>query len=140
MHSANPNRSAHRPAWIAIGIFLLFAACMAALAGSMLLWPGTTLDQLWTLNPIAQQLLTPIGRSVGPIFLLLSVTLLIAVAGWFQSRLWGWRLAVVILSVQFAGDFINLLRGELLRGGIGILVAGALLYFLLRSNIRASFH
>jgi len=113
---------------------------MATLAGTMLLWPGTALDELWRLNPVAQQLLTPIGRTVGLLFLLLSVTLLIAAAGWFRSRLWGWRLTVVILSVQFAGDFINLLRGDLFRGGLGLLVAGALLYFLLHSNIRSFFH
>jgi len=113
---------------------------MAALAGIMVLRPGTALDKLWSLNPVAQQLLTPIGRSVGPAFLLMSITLLIAAAGWFQWRLWGWRLTVLVLAVQFAGDFINLLRGDLFRGAIGILVAGSMLYFLLRSNIRSSFH
>ena len=37
-----------KPALTAIGIFLLFGATMAALAGVILLNPGTWLDHLWT--------------------------------------------------------------------------------------------
>ena len=39
----------------AMGIFLLFGAFVAFLAGTTLVWPGTVLDLMWDLNPHAYQ-------------------------------------------------------------------------------------
>lgn len=122
-----------------VGVFLLFGCFMAILAGTMLLWPHTALDRLWRLNPVAHKAFTPFGKSFGLLFYLLSMLLLVAAVGWFKRRIWGWRLAVAIFSTQVIADFVNLLRGDLLRGCVGALVAGALLLFLLRSNVRRLF-
>ena len=50
--------------------------------------------------------------------------------------MWAFRLTVAVICTQLVGDLVNLVRGDLVRGGIGILVAGALLFYLLRSRIR----
>jgi hypothetical protein len=105
----------------------------------MLLWPHTALDRLWSLNPTAHKALAPFGNSIGLLFYVLSIVLAIAAVGWFRQRIWGWRLTVAIISTQVVGDLVNLIRGDLLRGCIGFLIAGSLLIFLLRSNIRAMF-
>jgi hypothetical protein len=112
---------------------------MAALAGTMLVWPGTVLDKLWALNQTAHEALAPAVNFMGPLFFLLSITLAITAVGWFNQRAWGWRLTVLIISTQVIGDFVNLVRGDLLRGGTRLLIAGALLFYLLRSNIRTTF-
>ena len=112
---------------------------MAAVAGATLVRPGTALDRLWVLNKPAYEQLARMGSAVGTLFLLLSIALVVATTGWFKRRLWGWRLAVGIIAVQVAGDFFNLLRGDLLRGGTGFAIAGAFLFYLLRPNVRASF-
>ena len=59
------------PGFTAMGIFLFFGASMASLAAATLLWRGTALDRLWTLNPTAYKQLAPLGRIVGIFFLLL---------------------------------------------------------------------
>jgi hypothetical protein len=123
----------------AIGVFLFFGAVMASLAATTLLWRGTVLDRLWTLNPTAYKQLAPLGRIVGILFLALSAALTTAGIGWFQCRLWGWRLAVVIISTQVLGDVVNCVRGDWLRGGTGVIIAGALLLFLWQPRIRAAF-
>jgi hypothetical protein len=123
----------------AIGIFLLFGAVMAGLAAITLLSPGTPLDSLWVLNPIAYEQLAPLGRTVGILFLLLGAALTTAGVGWFRRRLWGWRFAVVIIATQVVGDLVNCVTGDLLRGGTGVIIAGALLLFLLQPKIRDSF-
>jgi hypothetical protein len=123
----------------AIGIFLFFGAVMAGLAAITLLWRGTPLDRLWVLNQTAYKRLVPMGRSVGILFLLLSGALTTAGIGWFRRRPWGWRLAVVIIATQVVGDLVNCVRGDLLPGGTGVIVAGALLLFLWRPKIRDSF-
>jgi hypothetical protein len=123
----------------AIGIFLFFGATMASLAAITLLWRGTALDGVWALNPTAYKELTRLGGSVGILFLLLGAALTVAGVGWSRHRLWGWRLAIAIIATQVLGDVVNCVRGDFLRGGIGVIIAGGLLLFLLRSKIRAAF-
>jgi hypothetical protein len=122
-----------------MGIFLFFGASMASLAATTLLWRGTLLDRLWTLNPTAYKQLAPLGRIVGIFFLLLGAALITAGIGWFRRRLWGWRLAVVIISTQVLGDVVNCVRGDWLHGGTGVIIAGALLLFLWHPRIRDAF-
>ena len=127
------------PGFAAIGVFLFFGGAMAGLAATTLLLPGTPLDHAWTLNPTAYTQLSPLGTKVGILFLLLTVALAASGIGWFRRRLWGWRLAVAIVGTQILGDVVNLVRGDLLRGGTGVIIAGALLLYLLRPRVRAAF-
>ena len=127
------------PGFAAIGVFLFFGGLMAGLAATTLLLPGTSLDRAWILNPTAYKQLSPLGGKVGILFLLLSVALVVSGIGWFRRRLWGWRLAVAIIGTQVLGDLVNLVRGDWLRGATGIIIAGALLLYLLRSRIKAAF-
>jgi hypothetical protein len=106
------------PGFTAVGFFLFFGAIMASLAGTTLLWRGTALDRLWNLNPRAYNQLAPLGGMVGILFLLLAAALTGAGVGWFLHRLWGWRLAVVIIATQVLGDVVNCVRGDLLRGTV----------------------
>jgi hypothetical protein len=128
-----------RPAIISVGIFLVFASSMAALAGTMLIWPGTPLDRLWLLNETAHAQLRKAGTYPGPLFWALSIMLIGTATSWFRQRLWAFHLTVAIICVQLVGDVVNLVKGDFVRGGIGILIAGALLLFLLRSRIRTAF-
>lgn len=112
---------------------------MASLAGTTLVWRGTFLDQIWLLNPTAYMQLEPSSRFVGPAFLLLGVALGAAAVGWFLRKLWGWRLAVAIIAVQVLGALMNLLRGDFVRGAAGFLIAGTLLIYLLRRDVKGMF-
>ena len=123
----------------AVGVFLFFGAVMAGLAGTTLLWRGTFLDRAWTLNPTAYRQLLPLGGKIGILFLPLSSALLVSGIEWFRHRLWGWRLAVAIVATQVLGDIINFVRGDWLRGGFGVVIAGALLLYLLTPRLRAEF-
>ncbi|MBZ5658518.1 MAG: hypothetical protein LAO56_24970 [Acidobacteriia bacterium] len=123
----------------AIGVFFFFGALMASLAGTTLLWPGTVLDRMWALNPNAYEQLAPLGRTVGSVFLALSGALAAAGVGWFKRRVWGWGLAVVIIATQVAGDWVTIFMGQLVRGGVGVVIAGALLFYILRPRVREAF-
>ena len=123
----------------AVAVFLLFGAAMAALAGTTLVLPATILDRAWRLNPVAYAQLAPLGTPVGIAFLLLALVLAVAATGWWRRRRWGWILAVVIIAIQLLGDFLNLLSGDVTRAGTGVLIAGALLFYMTRPRVRAAF-
>ena len=118
---------------------MFFGALMASFAGTTLIWRGSALDRIWALNATAYKQLAPLGRNVGILFLLLSAALAIAGVGWFKRRLWGWRLAVGIILTQILGDLVNFLVGDFLRGGLGLTLAGALLFYILRPEVRSHF-
>jgi hypothetical protein len=124
---------------IAVGIFLFFGATMALLAGTTLVWRGTILDRVWVVNAPAHAQLARFGKTIGIPFLLLAAILVIAGVGWFRRRLWGWRLAVAIIAIQVLGDVVNAFAGDAVRGGVGFLIAGALLFYLLRQEVRSAF-
>jgi hypothetical protein len=48
-------------------------------------------------------------------------------------------LTVGVIGTQVIGDIVNLVRGDVLRGGTGVIIAGALLLYLLRPRIKAAF-
>lgn len=123
----------------AVGTFLFFGAAMASLAATTLLWRGTALDRIWALNPRVYRELVPFGKAPGILFLLLGVVLVVAGVGWFKRRIWGWRLAVAIIAAQVLGDLVSAFMGRVIEGVIGIVIASALLLYLLRPKIRATF-
>jgi hypothetical protein len=140
MNGGDQTTSDSKPlGFAAIGIFLFFGGVMAGLAATTLLLPGTPLDRAWTLNPTAYQQLSPSGSKIGILFLFLAILLVLSGVGWFKRRLWGWRLAVAIIATHVLGDITNLVRGDWLHGGIGVIIAGALLLYLLTPRVKAVF-
>src|SRR5215471_5562298 len=136
---AAPKRRALNLAFTAIGVFCYFAMTMALFAGVTLLRPGTALDRLWSLNPVAHQDLLMFRKAAGVMFLLIAAVAATTGLGWFRRRLWGWRLAVFGICTQLLGDFVNMIRGDFLRGGAGLIIAGVLLMYLLSNKIRRNF-
>jgi hypothetical protein len=112
---------------------------MASLAGITLVWRGTALDRIWTLNPRAYSELAPFGKPIGLLFLSLAAALAIASTGWLKRRRWGWQLALVIVGTQVLGDITNIFYGHIIQGVVGITIAGALLFYITRPFIRACF-
>ena len=62
-----------------------------------------------------------------------------AAVGLWTRRLWGYRLAVGLLSVNLVGDVLNgFLRGDW-RTLIGVPIGGVMLGYLLRRRTREQF-
>jgi hypothetical protein len=125
--------------FIAIGIFFLFGATMAAYAAVTLLKPGTALDALWVLNGPGHAKLLGIGKGAGLGFLGLAGLLGAASVGWFRRRYWGWLLGTTIIAINVAGDLENLAIGEHWKGAVGVTIGGVLLIYLIRPGVRNYF-
>lgn len=122
-----------------MGVFLLSGAAMASLAGSTLIWRSAFLDRLWALNARKCHRLAPFGSAAGVAFLVLGAVLAIAGAGWFLRRSWGWGLAAALVATQTVGSVVNAILGDFWEGATGSILAGAILYFLLRRQVRTAF-
>jgi Na+-translocating ferredoxin:NAD+ oxidoreductase RnfD subunit len=119
--------------------FLFFGTLAAFYAGVTLIWRGTALDRLWAFNPRAFAELSTYGRIVGVPFLALAIALLISGIGWMKRRRWGWILAVILIVSQVLGGLAHLFTGRLAEGAVGVIIAGALLIYLLRPPVRSAF-
>jgi hypothetical protein len=65
---------------------------------------------------------------LGPGFLILAIVMASASIGWGRRRIWGWWLAVVIFLINGLSDAGQILIGHFLEGGVGVAVAGVILF------------
>jgi hypothetical protein len=125
--------------FVPIGVFFAFGAAMAAYAAVTLLKPGTILDALWALNKRGHAGLVLLGRGAVLLFAVLSMLLGLAAVGWLRRKSWGWMLGVTIIAINAAGDLINGVLGDWLKGGVGVAIAGLLLIYMTRARVRNYF-
>jgi hypothetical protein len=122
-----------------IAIFFAFATAVLFSVGTALLAPGSAFEAIWNLYPARRSLLMPYRAGLGPGFLLLGIVMASASIGCFRRRKWGWWLAVAIFTMNGLGDAAQLLLGRFLEGGVGVAIAGAILFYLSRPEVRAMF-
>jgi hypothetical protein len=137
MASANDKRPA---GFVPIGIFFYFGATMATYAAITLAVPGTFLDHAWKLNSDGHVGLAALGRIMAVPLLVLAAALFLAGLGWFRRRLWGWRFGVALIAINLAGDLYNIVfRRQVLKGFIEVVIAGLLLIYMSRKQVRSYF-
>jgi hypothetical protein len=81
-------------------VFLVFATLMAMFIGTLLFFPGTLLDWVWQLNPDGQAAFQKMGRLSSLLLFVVAAVAGGAAVGIQQRRKWGWRLAVLLFSVN----------------------------------------
>jgi hypothetical protein len=136
---AMPLQPARPRGFLPIGVFFIFGSIMAAYAATTLLLPGTFLDTLWALNPQGHSELVPFSKIAAPAFMILSASLAATAVGWLRRRYWGWVCGISIIAINATGDVMNLARGEMLKGAVGVAFAGSLLIYMTRPKVRAFF-
>jgi len=123
----------------AMGLFFAFGSTMAAYSAVTLLEPGTALDRLWALNKGAHTQLALLGKTAVFGFVVLAATLAAASVGWFRRRRWGWILGITIISINAAGDLVNLSMGEHWKGAVGVTIAALVLVYMTTPGVRSYF-
>jgi uncharacterized membrane protein (DUF2068 family) len=121
--------------WFAV--FFAFGATMCALTMVLLLFPGSSLDSLWRLNPDARVAFESLGYWSVVLMLTIGTTCLFAAIGLWRARAWGTWLALIILSINMLGDLTNVFVRHDYRGLIGVPIAGAMIWLLLVCGQRA---
>jgi len=125
--------------FVPIGVFFIFGAVMTTYAALTLLMPGTVLDVLWSLNKQGHESLIAVGPVAAGPFIVLSPLLALAAIGWLRRRRWGLILGCALIAINLLGDASQIAFGQRLKGVIGVLAAGLLLYYMTRRGVRAYF-
>lgn len=121
----------------AIALFFVFGMVMSGLAAFMLLYPGSFLEPLWRLNPRAQVGFSDMGRWAVVLMLVISAACATAAIGLWRGKAFGYRTAVLILTINLLGDLLNAFVAHDWRTLIGLPVGGAMIAYLL--SRRAEF-
>jgi hypothetical protein len=125
--------------FVPLGVFFFFAATMATYAAITLLFPGTFLDYLWVLNQTGHVQLARFGKIMALPFVMLAVIALVAGIGWFKRRRWAWIVGVLGIACNLVGDLVNMAIGEFWKGAAGVVIAGLLLLYMTRPDVRRYF-
>ena len=88
----------------ALTFFFMFGAAMGGLAAVMLRFPGCGLDPLWRLNPRARDGFAAMGEWAVLLMAVVCVTCGTAALGLLRCKRWGYWTALVILTINLAGD------------------------------------
>ena len=126
-----------RPAGILALTLFFYLATVITFAGALsLLEPGSALDALWNLNPVAREGLDEIGGWATALFFLVSVACAVAAAGLWIRKAWGRRVAIGVLVVNMVGDFGSVFfRGDA-RALVGLPIAGILTAYLMSDRAK----
>lgn len=116
-------------------LFFVFGTLMASLAAVMLSFPGSIMEPLWRLNPRAHEGFASLGFWAVLVMVLVATACAVAASGLWRCARWGYITAVVILSVNLAGDIINALVAHDWRTLIGLPIGGAMIVYLISKRL-----
>lgn len=123
----------------ALSIFFLAGSLISLTASASLLFPGNFIVPLWRVNPRAHKhLLDTAPWSVALLFAV-SVACGMAAVGLWRRAAWGHKIAVCLIAFNFIGDVANTVMGTEPRAIFGVPIALAILIYLLRKKVRATF-
>lgn len=112
--------------------FFAFATAMCTITVFLLLFPGTSLDSLWRLNPDARRAFNSIGNIAATLMCFVGTVCAFAAIGLWRGSRWGVWLALIILSLNIIGDLFNALVRHDYRALIGLPIGGAMIFYLAR--------
>ena len=103
---------------------------MSAITAIMLLFPGSTLDLLWRINPHARSGFSALGLWAVFLMTVICAACTTAAVGLAQRKCWGYFMALTILSINLFGDTINAMVSHDFRALIGLPIGGGLIIYL----------
>jgi integral membrane sensor domain MASE1 len=112
---------------------------MSLLTALALLQSGGPLEPMWRLNPEAHAAFLRMGTWAVALMIVVCCACLASAIGLWNAKVWGFRLAFGVLTVNLLGDLTNALLRQDLRTLIGIPIGVGLLWYLRQLRRRGEF-
>jgi hypothetical protein len=97
-----------------------------------LLFPGTALDQLWSVNPEGHEGMQRLGPFAIVLMGVVCATCATIAIGLWKERRWGVTLAIAGLGTNLVSDVVTALLRHQLITLIGVPIAAGLIFYLVR--------
>jgi hypothetical protein len=107
---------------------------MSGLAATMLLFPGSALDELWRVNPHAREGFTAMGAWAVLLMSVVCLACATAAIGLWRCARSGYFTALTILGINLTGDSLNAVMLHDWRTLIGLPVGGLMIWFLVKNR------
>src|SRR4030095_1011227 len=129
-----------RPLGVSVLSVFFFAATAITLVEALsLLFPNGFLEPVWKLNPRGRAELGAIGLWAVLLFFVASLSCAIAAVGLWRGAKWGYVTAIVILSIQFLADLLNVISGIEQKAVIGLPIVILLIAYLTTRRVKMFF-
>jgi integral membrane sensor domain MASE1 len=112
---------------------------MSLLTALALLQYDGPLEPMWRLNPEAHAAFLRMGTWAVALMIVVCCACLASAIGLWNAKVWGFRLAFGVLTVNLLGDLTNALLRQDLRTLIGIPIGVGLLWYLRQLHRRGEF-
>src|SRR5215813_1800151 len=115
---------------------MLIGSAIAGASCLSLLTPGGFLEPMWRLNPRAREAFAAMGAWGVVLMAVVSAACAFTAVGLWRGRRWGRLLAIIGITVNLAGDAINVILGTEPRAVFGLPIAAAILLYLFSRRVR----
>ena len=124
-----------------VAIILFFAAFLALIVATTIIFPGTPLDVIWiSRNPFPPGFRDATIRMIFGYFLfVLGLILFCAVYGLTKGMKWAWWIVIIVFAVNGIGDAASVASGGGIAGISGVIIAVAFLFYLTRPGVKRFF-
>lgn len=130
-----------RPTGVTVlAVLSAIGGLLALLFGSLLTFMGPAISVEMAATDEALGAATgPLMMGFGVFVLVIGVLYLITAYGLFALKPWAWMVAVVVQGMSLLSHGFSIIQGQVAGAGIGILIAGGILYYLFRPHVKAAF-
>ena len=122
---------------MAFTIFFAFGAAVSGLAAISLLYPHSFLEPIWQIKPAARTSFASFGLWAIVLLSFVSIACGTAAIGIWRGARWAHVLAIILISINLIGDVANYLLGIEPRAIVGVPIAAAMLWYLIRHGKRS---
>ena len=123
----------------ALAGFFAAGAAISLISCVSLAFPGSALEPMWRVNPRAREAFASLGSWAILLLAAVSIACAVSAVGLWRGRRWGRRVAFCLLSINLAGDAVNVITGTEPRAAIGLPIAAGLLTYLATRRVRQFF-
>jgi uncharacterized membrane protein (DUF2068 family) len=123
-----------------LAVLCVIGGLLALIFGSLFTFMGPTIAaQAAAADEAAAMATGPMMMGFGVFGLIMGLLYLITAYGLFGLKPWAWMVAVVVQVLAFVSHLAGFFQGQVAGAVVGLLIAGGILFYLMRPHVKAAF-
>jgi uncharacterized membrane protein (DUF2068 family) len=123
-----------------LAVLCVIGGLLALIFGSLFTFMGPTIAaQAAAADEAAAMATGPMMMGFGVFGLIMGLLYLITAYGLFGLKPWAWMVAVVVQVLALVSHLAGFFQGQVAGAVVGLLIAGGILFYLMRPHVKAAF-